>query len=257
MHEKKGFTLIELLVVIAVIALLMAILMPALNQVKKQASTTACQGQLKQWALILAMYTNDNDGYFHDRPFGASYEKMWPEFYQPYYSDPMMRCCPTARNPVVHFGPYGVWGWAAGTSDPEWGWGGSWVPKTGYYGSYAMNRYILNKTGQEYWRKTGVRGADNVPVFVDSMYVAINPSPTDAPPDYDGARSNQMQYSCINRHVGHICGLFLDWSAQKIDLKRLWTLKWHRQFDTAGPWTTAGNVRPENWPEWMRSLKDY
>jgi len=46
MRQKRGFTLIELLVVIAIVALLMAILMPALSQVKKQARTTACQGQL-------------------------------------------------------------------------------------------------------------------------------------------------------------------------------------------------------------------
>ncbi len=258
MHEKKGFTLIELLVVIAVIALLMAILMPAMNQVKKQALTTACQGQLKQWGLILAMYTSDNNGYFHNRPFGTDYHKMWPDLFQPYYSDPMMRCCPAARNPTVNFGPFGTWGWVTGSTDREWGWGGSWKPKENTYGSYAMNRWILNKTEPEYWRKTDVKGADNVPVFLDCMYVAINPVDTDAPPPYDGARSNvQMQYSCINRHVGHVCGLFLDWSAQKIGLKKLWTLRWHRQFNTGGAWTIAGNARPEDWPEWMRNFKDY
>jgi len=257
MRNTKGFTLIELLVVIAIIALLLAILMPALSQVKKQARTTACQGQLKQWALILAMYTNDNEGYFHDRPFGTDYTRMWPQFYQPYYSDPMMRCCPAARNPDVNFGPYATWGWASGTSDSDWGWGGSWVPREGFYGSYAMNRYMLNKTGKEYWRRTGVRGADNVPVFVDCMYVAISPSPTDAPPAYDGDRSNQMQFSCMNRHVGQICGLFLDWSAPRISLKKLWTLKWHREFDTAGPWTAAGNAQTEDWPGWLRNLKEY
>jgi prepilin-type N-terminal cleavage/methylation domain-containing protein len=231
MNRRIGFTLIELLVVIAIIALLMAILMPALNQVKKQARTAACQGQLKQWALILAMYTND---------------------------DPMMRCCPAAKNPDVNFGPYGTWGWKIGTfSDPDWGWGGSWVPKEGFFGSYAMNRYILNKTGPEYWRKIGVKGADNVPVFVDCMYVAISPASTNAPPAYDGDRSNQMQFSCMNRHVGHINGLFLDWSAPKIGLKQLWTLKWHRQFDTAGPWTIAGDVRTSDWPNWMSNFKDY
>jgi len=258
MNRRIGFTLIELLVVIAIIALLMAILMPALNQVKKQARTAACQGQLKQWALILAMYTNDNEGYFHDRPFGTDYSKMWPQFYQPYYDDPMMRCCPAAKNPDVHFGPYGTWGWKSGTfSDPDWGWGGSWVPKEGFFGSYAMNRYILNKSGPEYWRKIGVKGADNVPVFVDCMYVAISPAPTDAPPAYDGDRSNQMQFSCMNRHVGHINGLFLDWSAPKIGLKQLWTLKWHRQFDTAGPWTIAGSAQTQDWPNWMSNFKDY
>lgn len=59
-----GFTLIELLVVIAIIALLMAILMPALQRVRKQARTVACQSNLHQWSLIWSMYTQEHDGYF-------------------------------------------------------------------------------------------------------------------------------------------------------------------------------------------------
>jgi hypothetical protein len=49
----------------------------------------------------------------------------------------------------------------------------------------------------------------------------------------------------------------MDWPARKVGLKELWALKWHRQFDTAGPWTKAGGVKPEDWPEWMRHFKDY
>jgi len=265
MCKRKGFTLIELLVVIAIIALLMAILMPSLNRVKKQAKSVSCQGQLKQWALIFAMYTNDNDGYFYDRPFGTDYEKMWPELLRPYYSDPMMRCCPAARNPDINDGPYSTWGSELGmATDSDWGWGGSWVPKEGFFGSYADNRYILNKKEPEYWRNTSVKNADKMPVLLDCMYVAINPASTDKPPEYDGERSNQMQYSCINRHLNTVNGLFLDWSASTIGLKELWTLKWHRLWDmdengnyNPGSWTTAGGVRPENWPKWMRGFKDY
>ena len=53
--EEKGFTLIELLVVIAIIALLMAILMPALQRVKNQARAVACQeaADLGQVAIVL------------------------------------------------------------------------------------------------------------------------------------------------------------------------------------------------------------
>jgi hypothetical protein len=49
----------------------------------------------------------------------------------------------------------------------------------------------------------------------------------------------------------------MDWSVRKVGLKELWTLKWYRQFDIANPWTRAGGVKPEDWPEWMRNFKDY
>ena len=59
-----GFTLIELLVVIAIIALLMAILMPALQRVKKQARTIQCRSNLGQYGLAARMYIDDNEGTF-------------------------------------------------------------------------------------------------------------------------------------------------------------------------------------------------
>jgi prepilin-type N-terminal cleavage/methylation domain-containing protein len=62
MCTRKGFTLIELLVVIAIIAILMAIIMPALNVVKKKAATTVCQSNTKNLALGWYMYMGENDG---------------------------------------------------------------------------------------------------------------------------------------------------------------------------------------------------
>ena len=60
-RHRRGFTLIELLVVIAIIALLMAILMPALQRVKKQAKATTCLSNLKQIGLAASMYAGDNE----------------------------------------------------------------------------------------------------------------------------------------------------------------------------------------------------
>ena len=58
----KAFTLIELLVVIAIIALLMAIILPALNSVKRKAATTVCLSNTKNLSLGWYMYMGDNDG---------------------------------------------------------------------------------------------------------------------------------------------------------------------------------------------------
>ena len=64
--QKKGFTLIELLVVIAIIALLLSILMPALNAVKEQARTIVCASNLKQWNIIMGFFAADNGDQFPD-----------------------------------------------------------------------------------------------------------------------------------------------------------------------------------------------
>jgi prepilin-type N-terminal cleavage/methylation domain-containing protein/prepilin-type processing-associated H-X9-DG protein len=61
MDTRKGFTLIELLVVIAIIAVLLAILMPALNRAKEQGKRAACLSNLKQLTLAWIMYADEND----------------------------------------------------------------------------------------------------------------------------------------------------------------------------------------------------
>lgn len=74
MQRKKGFTLIELLVVIAIIAILMAILMPALQRVKKQARAIICKNNLGQYGLASKMYLGDWEGNF---PY--SFKWLWKD----------------------------------------------------------------------------------------------------------------------------------------------------------------------------------
>jgi prepilin-type N-terminal cleavage/methylation domain-containing protein/prepilin-type processing-associated H-X9-DG protein len=64
MHKKKGFTLVELLVVIAIIAILAAMLLPALSKARQAAWASNCRANLKQMGIGIFMYTNGNSEWF-------------------------------------------------------------------------------------------------------------------------------------------------------------------------------------------------
>ncbi len=255
---RRAFTLIELLVVIAIIALLMSILMPSLQRVRKQARAVACLSNLKQWSYIWHMYTEDSNGKFNTGgTAGGDAANDWLVILMPYYQDRgKLTVCPAATRPMVIPGPFATRAW----SWDRQGWGNLKDKETADIGSYGQNEWICDRPAAEYWRdRNTIKDPANVPLFFDCAYVDAYPNANSAPPTIEGDMSGLIEWTlvCMDRHSGYVNYLFADMSTRKVGLKELWTLKWTRTFDTSNAWTTTGGVRPDDWPAWMRSFKDY
>ena len=272
MHNKKGFTLIELLVVIAIIALLMGILMPALNAVRKKAKDVMCQSNLKQWGNIFLLYTNDNNGFF---PIRTTSSGRWIDVLYNYYSgNEEIRLCATVKkiaNPDMIQG-IDWWGetFLAWGRVPTWDAGGGRT--VGVYGSYGINGYVyipgtdpMYKPAKRFWRTPAVSQASTIPMFLDCYFWCGWPDDDDTPPAYDGERiktdENAMNRYFLNRHDGNINAVFLDFTVQRVGLKQLYTLNWHKDFNRANAWTRAGGCTSADWASWgdgwCAEFKDY
>jgi prepilin-type N-terminal cleavage/methylation domain-containing protein len=267
--SRSAFTLIELLVVIAIIAILAAMLLPALAKAKDKAKSINCISNLKQWGVQWFLYTGDNNDTFPtgqdaDGTIDQNARSAWFNAFQLNASArKQLVTCPYAiqvnPDPNTDFG-----GLKYAYKMPISPDGVHEAYENGELASYGANLWIYNaqtdiqgRPREYHWRKTtGSPVPTDTPLMLDAMWRGGGPwygaraafAPSAQPGVSTSDPSREMEHFCTPRHGSgkRTQVVFFDGSARPLKVKTLWSLKWHREWDQ-DYYTTA-----VVFPSWLR-----